>query len=151
MVEKLFPDPFLKNQNWAYFRINSLNIYEVLNLLYIKLRTIKIHLHETEDHLLLPHIKLFQKTKGGLELVSLPHLLHDFWRKMLFSNFIVWLPLFYEILDNMCTVIVCEPGCDVITFEINLAFQVKSFFSIQPKSQDKNLSIFRTKRAFKAE
>ena len=51
----------------------------------------------------------------------------------------------------MCTVIVCEPGCDVTTFEINLAFQVKSFFSIQPKSQDKNLSIFRTKRAFKAE
>ena len=30
------------------------------------------------DHLLLPHIKLFQKTKIGLELVSLPHFLHIF-------------------------------------------------------------------------
>ena len=24
MVEKVFPDPFLKNQNWTYFWINSL-------------------------------------------------------------------------------------------------------------------------------
>ena len=30
------------------------------------------------DHLLVPHIKLFQKTKGSLELVSLPHFLLDF-------------------------------------------------------------------------
>ena len=30
------------------------------------------------DHLLLPHVKLFKKTKRGLELVSLSHFLHDF-------------------------------------------------------------------------
>ena len=29
-------------------------------------------------HLSLPHIKLFQKTKKDLELVSLPHFLHKF-------------------------------------------------------------------------
>ena len=29
VVEKLFPDPFLKNQNWVYLRINSLKFYEV--------------------------------------------------------------------------------------------------------------------------
>ena len=28
--------------------------------------------------LALPHIKLFQKTKRGPELVSLPHFMHDF-------------------------------------------------------------------------
>ena len=29
VVEKLFPDPFLKNQNWAYLWINSLKFYTV--------------------------------------------------------------------------------------------------------------------------
>ena len=27
--KKLFPDPFLKNQNWEYLWINSLNFYSV--------------------------------------------------------------------------------------------------------------------------
>ena len=31
-----------------------------------------------------------------------------------------WLPLLCETLGNMCIVIVCEPGCDVINFEINM-------------------------------
>ena len=32
----------------------------------------------SSDQLLLPNIKLFQETKIGLELVSLPHFLYDF-------------------------------------------------------------------------
>ena len=28
VVEKLFPDPFLKNQNWAYLWINMLKLYK---------------------------------------------------------------------------------------------------------------------------
>ena len=58
-------------------------------------------------------IKLFQETKSGLELVSLPHFLHDFWRKMFlalysinWSNFIEWLSLLLEILGNKCIVII---------------------------------------------
>ena len=43
-------------------------------------------------------------------------------------NFIAWLPLFLEILGNVCTGIVCQPGCDVMDFEINLIFLIKSFF-----------------------
>ena len=43
-------------------------------------------------------------------------------------NFILWLPLIREILSNMCVVIRCEPGCDVINFEINFIFLVKPFF-----------------------
>ena len=33
-------------------------------------------------------------------------------------NFIIWLPLFVEILGNMCIAIICD--CDVKNFEINL-------------------------------
>ena len=43
VVEKLFPDPFLKNQHWAYICINSLKFYTLL-LLHVKLRAIKISL-----------------------------------------------------------------------------------------------------------
>ena len=58
--------------------------------------------------LFLPHIKLFQKTKKGIELVSLPHPLHDFGRKafLLYSvncSYIIdYLLLCREILGNMC-------------------------------------------------
>ena len=60
------------------------------------------------------HIKLFKKIKKGLELVSLPSFLHNYWRKiflLLYSinwpNFIAWLPLLCEIWVNMCIAIVC--------------------------------------------
>ena len=66
--------------------------------------------------MLLPHIKRFQETKNDLELVSLPHFLHDFWRKEFLTgysiscpNFIIWLTLLLEILSNMCIVIICFP------------------------------------------
>ena len=58
--------------------------------------------------------KHFLKTKGCLELLSLPHFLHDFWRKIFlqlysinWSDFIVCLPLLREILGNMYIAIVC--------------------------------------------
>ena len=61
-----------------------------LFLSYAKLRTIEIYWNKAPDHLLLPQIKLFQKTKRGLELISLPHL-HDFWRKIFpFLDSISW-------------------------------------------------------------
>ena len=34
--------------------------------------------NQAADHLLLPYIKLFEKTKSSLELVCLPHFQHDF-------------------------------------------------------------------------
>ena len=37
------PDCFLKNQNWAYFWINSLKFYASLFLLYAKLKAIEIY------------------------------------------------------------------------------------------------------------
>ena len=37
------PDPFPKNQNWAYLWINSIKFYTASLLLHAKLRTIKIY------------------------------------------------------------------------------------------------------------
>ena len=51
------------------------------------------------------------------------------------------------ILVNICIPIVCQQGCDVINFEINRIFLIKSFLYI--KNQDKNLNILKTRRAFK--
>ena len=59
-----------------------------------------------------------------------------FEEKYLSCLFFVWLSLLYEILGNMCIVIVS----DVIN---------QAVFSACPKRQDRNLNILRTKRAFK--
>ena len=67
-----------------------------------------------------------QTKKKGPKLVSLPHFLYDFSKKKLFltlyfvswPNFIAWLCLLLEILDNICTVIICFQVCDFINFEI---------------------------------
>ena len=95
------------------------------------------------------------KKQKEMLLVSLPHFLHDYWRKyfLLYSftrpNYNVWLPLLHEMLGNMYMIILCLPSCDIINFEINLIFSNQAVFSIWPKSEDKNLNILRTKTAFK--
>ena len=40
------------------------------------------------------HIKLFQNIKGGLELVSLSHFLHGFWRKIFLTLYSITWPHF---------------------------------------------------------
>ena len=56
----------------------------------------------------------FNFSEKSLALVSPPHFVYDFSRKMFlmlhsinWPNFIVWLPLLLEILGNMCITIVC--------------------------------------------
>ena len=98
----------------------------------------------------------FDILENGLGIVSPRHSVYDFLRKifvmllisLILINFIVWLPLLLEILGNMCTAIAYFPCCDVINFEINLIFLIKPFFYMT-KSQNKNLNILITKRAFK--
>ena len=41
MVETLFPDPFLENQNWEYLWINKVSKVLYIFLLFAKLRTIE--------------------------------------------------------------------------------------------------------------
>ena len=97
----------------------------------------------------------FAFLKIGLWIVFPPHFLYDFSRKIFlmqyyinWPNLIAWLLLLLAILGTMCIAIMCSPSCDVINFETNLTFLIKPFF-VWPKSQDKNLNILRTKRAFK--
>ena len=44
------------------------------------------------------------------------------------ENFIVSLSLLFEMLSNMCIVIICFTVYEVITFEINISFLRKLFF-----------------------
>ena len=82
--------------------------------------------------------------KIAQELATLPLVLRDFWGKifLLFysiirKNLTVLLPLLREILCNMCFVIVCETGCEVIIFEIDLIFLIKLFFLYVQKTKPK--------------
>ena len=79
-VEKLVPDPFLKNRNWAYRLINSLKFYTICFYCMSRSRTNKY----IETMVLTTwSYKVFFK-KRGLKLPSLPHFLHDFGRKIFF-------------------------------------------------------------------
>ena len=53
------------------------------------------------------------------------------------SNFIVWLPLRCEILGNICIVIICKSGCDVINFETSIIFLIKLFILPDQKAKTK--------------
>ena len=71
----------------------------------------------------------FDILEESLGIVSPPHFVCDFSRKMFLklycSNspvFIAWLPLLLDLLVNMRIAIVCSPGCDVVDFEINSIF-----------------------------
>ena len=77
----------------------------------------------------------FDFLENDLEIVSSPHFVYDFSKKMflmLYSinwrNLIVWFLLLLEILGNICIAIVSFPGCGFINFKINLIFLVKPDF-----------------------
>ena len=91
--------PF-SGKNWAYLWI--IKVLHSSLLFHPKLRAIL-----SVDHLLLPHIKHFNKIKRS----------HNIRRKiflLLYSinwpSFIVWLPLLREILRNMCIANVFQPA-----------------------------------------
>ena len=87
VVEKLISDPFIKNENWAYLRINSLKCYKFFFLVcqsrgvpkYIKIKVLTSCLY------------LY------LTLVSLPHFLLDFKRKMLYLFYSCYILLIDQI------------------------------------------------------
>ena len=65
-------------------------------------------------------------------------------------NFIVWLPLLLVILGNTRIAIACYSGFDVINFEINLIFPIKSFFYMTKKSRQK-IKYHENKESFSGE
>ena len=129
MLGKLFPDPFLKYQDWAYLWIIffiSCKIEDHHNILKLNCGPLAITSYK------------------GIELVSLPHFGQDIRRKLFLSlyyitwpNFIVCLHLIHEILCTMCIIIVCWPSHDVINFEINVISLIKSFTCRTKKSRQK--------------
>ena len=65
-------------------------------------------------------------------------------------NLIAWLPFLREILGNMCIVIVCKPGCDVIHFEISLIFLIKPLLYMNKESRQK-LKYLENEKSFRDE
>ena len=144
MVEKLFLDPFIKNQNWAYLWINWLKFYTVCFYCmscWGLSKYIETRLQTTCFYSYKAFLK--NKKKSG---TSLPALFSAwFWRKILlllysipWPNFIVWLSLLRAIL---CI-------CTLQLFVIQVLTS-QAVFSTWPKNQDKNLNILRTKSALK--
>ena len=88
----------------------------------------------------------FDTLDKGLGIVSHAHFMYDFSTKMflmLYSinwpNFIVWLPLFMEILGNICIQLFCQPGCDVRNFKTNRIFLIKLLQYMTQKIKTKTL------------
>ena len=155
MVEKLFPDFFLKNQSCAYFWINSLRYYTVCFWCMSSWglsKNIEDKLQTTCFYLILS----FLKHKKRLELVSLLYFVHDFEGKYLSCNILV-------IFSHRLVVFTSwDIGQYVYCNRLLIRLWRYEFwnqpyvsnqvvFSARAKSQDNNLNIFRTKRAFKME
>ena len=111
-------------------------------------KTVKLVCNESNLYKILEYwfrdILNFECSEKGLRLVSPPHFVYDFSRKIFlmfyvtnWPNFIVWLTILLKIMHNMWITIVCEPGCDVINFEINLIFLIKLFSYMIKKSKQK--------------
>ena len=76
----------------------------------------------------------FDFLEKGLGIVSPPHFVYDFLRKMFFMlysinwpNFISWLPLLLEILVNMCITIVCKAYSESL-LHVTIACNHLTFF-----------------------
>ena len=105
-VEKLFPDLFLKNQNQGYLWINSDKFSTVYmpnwglsKYIEIKLQSICYYLKWS----------LWKKNQEEICNQSSSLIFCMIFEKMLlllcyinWPNFIAWLPVLYEILNNMC-------------------------------------------------
>ena len=137
MVEILDLGSFLKTQNLAHLWINVL--YSLF-LSYAQVEGYRNLLKQRCKPLAFTSYKTFSKNVRGLELVPLSYFLHDFGRNLFltlhsikFTNFIVCLYLLLEVLVNMCFIITCYTGCDVIDFDLNLSFLIKLFFHMTEK------------------
>ena len=132
MVEKLFLDLSLKNQNLAYLWINSLKFYTFCFYCLPSWGYLKI-LKVNRRPLAFTSLKAFLKNKEAWNLSlclifcmtveEKYFLLHS----ANWPNFIICLSLLREQLSKMC-IVVYQPGCNVIHFEINLLFLIKPFF-----------------------
>ena len=125
VVQKLVPDYFLKNQNWAYLCLYCMS----------KSRSTKLYWNLSFWPLAITLLKNFKKKWSW---TSVPTSFSAWSRKLLFSlyfisrpNLIAWLPLLFEMFCVI--VIICCQVWDVTDFEINQSFLIKPFFCIIEK------------------
>ena len=104
----------------------------------------KNQVHKTLDFIQRHSVLNFDFIEMGLGIVSPPHFVYDFSKKMFFTlyfiswpHLIVWLPLLLDILGKMCIAIVCYPGCDAVGFEIKRPFLIKPFFFMKKTLRQK--------------
>ena len=130
----------------------------MLFILYIKLFGFRGYLNFCPDILVInifwyfstfstvdPKTCLILFLEMGVGVVSPPHFVYVFSRKiflMLFpinwSSFIALLPLLFEMLCNMCIVIIFFPVYYVINFESNLTSLIKPFYHMKKKLGEKS-------------
>ena len=128
VVEKLFPDPFLKNQNWTYLWINSLKFHTVCFYCMTSgglSDYIKTKLQTSCFYLVQSYFKKQMGTENSLPASFSAWLLIKTFL-LLYSinwlNFIVWLPLIRGILDNTCVVIVFNQVVTSWNLKLTLSF-----------------------------
>ena len=153
-----------QNQNSPYLWISSLKYYIVCCMSIVmsivcymsKSRAAEIYWNSGTEHLLLPHINLFQKSELELELVCLSHFLHNFWTKLFLTlysinwpNFIAWLPQPFEISDNILIVILCYSLCDVWSLKFTSAFLSRCWLScMMTKKSGQKIKYLKNERRF---
>ena len=146
-MEKLFSDLLLKNQKWAYLWINSLKFLQFF-----------LMVCEVEDYRNILKLSCrplaFASYETSLK-ISLPTLFSAWFLKK-----DIFLAIFYYLTKSHCLVALSSWDfgeymyCNCLLtrfwrynfFEINLIFLIKLFFK-GLKIQDKNLSIYWTKKA----
>ena len=133
VVEKLFPDPFLKNQNWANLCVNSLKFYSVCFYCMLSWGLSK-YIEINCKPLTFTSHKAFLKNKKRSG-TSLPA---SFSAWLFKKN--IYLVIFYSLIKFDCLVAFtsweigkyvhcnCLPSCEILIFEINLVFLIKPFF-----------------------
>ena len=117
----------------SYLLINRLNLIKFVFIAYPHwgLKYIKLRCWSLAFTLCIAF--LINKKRSGISLPTWfsASFLKTFYHAIFYQlNFIAWLPLLFEILDNIWIVIICCPVCDAINFEINHNFLIKPFLHI---------------------
>ena len=127
------PRLYLKNQNWAYLWINSLK-FDTVCLSRGLLKTLKLR---SNSLVFISHKAFMKNKRSGTSLLA--SFSTYFSRKLFLTFYSINLPNFivWAMLGNMCTVIVCFPGYDVINFEITLSLLIKPFSHVTKRVRTK--------------
>ena len=136
VVEELFPDSLLENQNWAYLWIICLKFYTVCFYCVPSWGLAKYFKTKLQTTYLTSFEAFFFKKKRFV--TSLPT---SFSAWILKKN--ISLVIFHELTNFHCLVTSTSwdigQSCDIMNFEINLIFLIKSFFLHDQKVKTKIL------------